>query len=86
MAIKTEIIKAIRTIVQEEVNKAGFDKTRNGMIVKKNADNTYAVKIDERIYPIVINMVNVTFSVGDIVKVTYPCGNISQMYISAGKS
>lgn len=86
MAITQDFIKAIQTIVQEKINQAGFDRTRIGLVLHHNTNNTYALKIDGKIYMAVPNMTNVTFSVGDMVKVTYPCGNISEMYISAGRS
>lgn len=84
MAVNQEIVKAIRTIVQEEIAKAGFDKTRAGLIVGVNIDGTYSVKVDERVYPNIPNISHAKYSVGMPVKVTYPCGNISQMYITGG--
>jgi len=85
MSVSNEIIKAIKSVVNEELSNSSFDKTRTGIVLKLNKNNTYMVKIDSQIYPS-IPIINKHFAlVGDTVKVTYPSGNSSQMYISSGR-
>lgn len=81
-----EILKAIRTIVREEINNGGFDKTRTGIVATVNIDGTYSIKVDERVYPNVRSITPAQFQVGAAVKLMFPCGNINEMYIIGGSS
>lgn len=80
------ILKAIKNMVTQEVNQAGFDKTRTGTVLRANLDGTYSVRIDNRVYPNIPIITGYYCKQGDIVKITYPCGNSSQMYIASGRS
>lgn len=79
------ILKAIKNMVTQEVAKAGFDKTRTGTVLRANLDGTYSVRIDNRVYPNIPIITGYYCVQGDIVKVNYPCGNSSQMYIASGR-
>ena len=79
-----QIIQSIKTIAQSLVDKAGYDKTRGGVIVGVNsATNTYSVKVDGVTYPIVRAVDGATYNVGDVVKVVIPCNQATQMYIAS---
>ena len=80
-----DILKSIYTMVNQEIQNAGFDKTRTGLIHRANIDGTYTVEIDNRLYANVPILTGYYCEVGDVVKVNYPCGNSSQMYISSGR-
>ena len=80
-----QIIQSIKTIAQSLVDKAGYDKTRGGVIVSINsATNTYSVKVDGVTYPIVRAVDGAPYNVGDVVKVVIPCNQATQMYIASG--
>lgn len=79
--LNEQIIKAIRTIAEQAINKAGFDKTRNGQILKQNKNNTYKVKIDGIDYDNIPSYGDQTFIKGDVVKICIPNNQPSQMYI-----
>ena len=81
MSINTEINKAVKTTVDQAISKAGFDRTRVGQIVGVNLNNTYSVRVDTIVYPNVPVYGENHFSSGDLVKVIYPCNQVSQMYI-----
>lgn len=79
-----QIIQSIKTIAQSLVDKAGYDKTRGGVIVGVNSTtNTYSVKVDGVTYPIVRAVDGATYNVGDVVKVVIPCNQATQMYIAS---
>ncbi len=79
-----QIIQSIKTIAQSLVDKAGYDKTRGGVIVGVNSvTNTYSVKIDGVTYPTVRAVDGATYNVGDVVKVVIPCNQATQMYIAS---
>lgn len=79
-----QIIQSIKTIAQSLVDKAGYDKTRGGVIVGVNSvTNTYSVKIDGVTYPIVRAVDDATYNIGDVVKVVIPCNQATQMYIAS---
>ena len=79
-----QIIQSIKTIAQSLVDKAGYDKTRGGVIVGMNsATNTYSVKVDGVTYPTVRAVDGATYNVGDVVKVVIPCNQATQMYIAS---
>ena len=77
-------MQSMKTIAESLISKAGFDKTRGGLIVGVNqVTNTYSVKIDGITYPIVRTVDDATYNIGDIVKVVIPCNQATQMYISS---
>ena len=74
----------MKTIAQSAVERAGFDKTRNGKIVGVNSiTNTYSVKVDGIVYNNVKTVNDITCNKGDTVKVNIPMNNPSQAYITS---
>ena len=77
-------VESMKTIAQTAIEKAGFDKTRNGKIVGVNSiTNTYSVRVDGIIYNNVKVVNDMTCNVGDTVKVNIPMNNPSQAYITS---
>jgi hypothetical protein len=77
-------VESMKTIVKSAVERAGFDKTRNGKVVGVNSvTNTYSVKVDGIIYNNVRTVNDTTCNVGDTVKVNIPMNNPSQTYITS---
>lgn len=84
--INKEILEAMRIIAKQEVNKAPRDITKTGLIKSLNSDGTYNVVIDNKEYSRVPSYSVANFKINDIVKVTYPQNQASNMYISGGGS
>lgn len=80
-----EITKAMETVAESSISKAGYDKTRVGQVVTVNSSGTYTVKVDNQTYPNV-HVLNTAIKndPGDLVKVVYPVNQPSQMYIDNG--
>ena len=77
-------VESMKTIVKSAVERAGFDKTRNGKVIGVNSvTNTYSVKVDGIIYNNVKTVNDTTCNVGDTVKVNIPMNNPSQAYITS---
>ena len=82
--MQREFVESMKTIAQSAVEKAGFDKTRNGKIVGVNSiTNTYSVKVDGIVYNNVKTVNDITCNKGDTVKVNIPMNNPSQAYITS---
>ena len=76
-------IESIKTIINQKIENAGYDKTRNGQIVKVNNDNTYSVQIGGWTYPNVMTVDDIVYNLYDVVKVVIPCNQPSQMFITS---
>lgn len=85
MNVSNEILRSIQSIVKEEIKNAGFDRTRTGIIISEELGSKYTVKIDNETYRSVPIVANCYAKRGDVVKVCYPSGNSSQMYIANGR-
>lgn len=85
MNVSNEILRSIQSIVKEEIKNAGFDRTRTGIIISEELGSKYTVKIDNETYRSVPIVANCYAKRGDVVKVCYPSGNSSQMYIASGR-
>jgi hypothetical protein len=64
-------VQSIKTITESLIERAGFDKTRSGQIVDKNAStNLYSVKVDGNVYNNISTVNDSIYNIGDIVKIT----------------
>jgi hypothetical protein len=81
--MSNSFIESIKTIINQKIENAGYDKTRNGQIVKVNNDNTYAVQIGGWTYPNVMTVDDIVYNLYDVVKVVMPCNQPSQMFITS---
>lgn len=84
--MKNDIIKAIQVYVDNSIKNASFDRTRTGIIVNRNPNNTYTIKMDGLEYNNVKSSSTDVFEVGDIVKISIPNNQPSQMYIDKTKN
>ena len=83
MSVAKDIQTAIRTITEQAIIDAPFDKTRRGVVRGINEDNnTYTVHVDGMTYDGVKSTNGSAVHIGDVVDVTYPTNNTSQMVIS----
>lgn len=83
MGVAKDIQNAIRTITEQAIVDAPFDKTRRGVVRGINEDNnTYTVHVDGMTYDGVKSTNGSAVHIGDVVDVTYPTNNTSQMVIS----
>ena len=81
--MSNSFIESVKTMMNTKIEKAGYDKTRTGQIVKVNNDNTYSVQIGGWTYPNVITVNDMTYNLYDVVKVVIPCNQATQMYITS---
>ena len=78
------LLETMRIIARQEIEKSNRDITKTGIITKVNENGTVTVKIDGREYTNIPNYNGTGLVVNDIVKVTYPQGQVSNMYVSGG--
>lgn len=84
MGVAKDIQDSIKTIVNEAVRIAPFDKTRTGIVLGVNSEqNTYKVRVDGVVYNNLKTTSGFRVNVGDTVLVVFPTNNKSQMMISA---
>ena len=81
--MSNSFIESVKTMMNTKIEKAGYDKTRTGQIVKVNDNNTYSVQIGGWTYPNVITVNDITYNLYDVVKVVIPCNQATQMYITS---
>lgn len=81
--MSNSFIESVKTMMNTKIEKAGYDKTRTGQIVKVNDNNTYSVQIGGWTYPNVITVNDMTYNLYDVVKVVIPCNQATQMYITS---
>ena len=78
------LLQSIRTLIQQEIEKAPFNKTKQGIITKNYMDGTYDVRFDGNLYTKILTYPNSTsLQLGQTVKIIIPNNQSSQMYISA---
>ena len=83
MGISKSIQDAIKTITEQAVRVAPFDKTRTGIVQNvDNNTNTYSVQVDGVVYSRVKATGGIIPSIGDAVSVIFPTNNTSQMVIN----
>lgn len=83
MGISKSIQDAIKTITEQAVRVAPFDKTRTGIVQNvDNNTNTYSVQVDGVVYSRVKATGGIIPSIGDTVSVIFPTNNTSQMVIN----
>ena len=84
MGVNKLIQDAIRTICEQAVSMAPYDKTRGGVIRGiGDVPNTYNVQVDGVVYTDVKTTGGIIPNVGDNVTVIFPTNNSSQMVINS---
>ena len=74
------ILRSIKILVMNGVDKAAYDKTYNGIITQINSDGTYDVKVNTKIYTLKLYITR-TLTVNQVVKVVFPQNNPSNAFI-----
>lgn len=83
MGVSKLIQDAIKTISEQAVSVAPYDKTRGGVVLGKgDVPNTYKVQVDGVAYSNVKAVGGIIPSVNDTVTVLFPTNNTSQMIIT----
>lgn len=83
MGINKVIQDAIKTISEQAVRVAPYDKTRGGVIKGiGSSPNTYNVQVDGVVYTNIKAVGGIVPSVNDTVTVLFPTNNTSQMIIT----
>lgn len=82
MSISKNIQDAIKTIAEQTVHTAPFDKTRTGVVQGiDEKTNTYTIQVDGVVYSKVRATGGVVPKVGDTVSAVIPTNNITQIMI-----
>lgn len=82
--INKELLDAMRIIARQEIEKCNRDITKIARVIAVNTDKTVKIEMDGKQYDNIPNYNGTTLSVNNIVKVTYPQGQASNMYVSGG--
>lgn len=82
--INKELLDAMRIIARQEIEKCNRDITKTARVINVNNDKTVKIEMDGKQYDNIPNYNGTTLSVNNIVKVTYPQGQASNMYVSGG--
>lgn len=83
-SINKELLDAMRIIARQEIEKCNRDITKTARVINVNNDKTVKIEMDGKQYDNIPNYNGTTLSVNNIVKVTYPQGQASNMYVSGG--
>ena len=81
MKTKNDTLNAIQTMVDSAMSRAGYDKTRNAVVIARNTNNTYKIKMDGIEYDNVVFYGSGEAQVNEVVKVVIPNNQASQMYV-----
>ena len=82
--INKELLDAMRIIARQEIEKCNRDITKTARVIAVNTDKTVKIEMDGKQYDYIPNYIGTTLRTNVIVKVTYPQGQTSNMYISGG--
>lgn len=82
--INKELLDAMRIIARQEIEKCNRDITKTARVIAVNTDKTVKIEMNGKQYDNIPNYNGTTLSVNNIVKVTYPQGQASNMYVSGG--
>ena len=82
MNINDTLLQTIKTLIQQEIKNAPFDKTRQALILLNNSDGTYKIRLDGNEYDNIPSYPSSTsILVGSVVKVIIPNNQYSQMFL-----
>lgn len=79
-AIREAIERFVKSLVRTDVQKAPFNKTKNGRIVSVTPTG-YTVEIENKVYPNMLSVNGATLTEGDVVVCELPNNQMSQSYI-----
>ena len=81
-----EILDATTIIARQEIEKDGRDVTKSAKVISVNSDGSATILLNGKTYSKVPNYNVSKIARNNIVKVTFPQGQASNMYISGGGS
>ena len=84
--VNKELLEAMRIIARQEVDRASRDITKNALVRSVNTDGTVNITLDGKEFNKIPNYTVGTVKANDVVKVTYPQNQASNMYVSGGTS
>lgn len=84
--VNKELLDAMRIIAKQEIAKASRDITKNALVRSVNTDGTVNITLEGKEFNKIPNYTVGTVKANDVVKVTYPQNQASNMYISGGTS
>ncbi len=79
-----ELLDAMRIIAKQEIEKASRDITKNALVRSVNSDGSVNITLEGREFNNIPNYTVGTVKENDVVKVTYPQNQASNMYVSGG--
>lgn len=87
MNVLDSLQRSTKTIVNKRIECAPYDKTRNGVVLTAdNVSHFCSVRVDGVVYDKIPVQRYLWLQNGDIVKIVFPSGNPSQMFVSGAKS
>lgn len=81
-----ELLDAMRIIARQEIDKAPRDITKNALVRSVNSDGTVNITLEGKEFNKIPNYTVGAVKENDVVKVTYPQNQASNMYVSGGTS
>lgn len=81
-----ELLDAMRIIARQEIDRASRDITKNALVRSVNSDGTVNITLEGKEFNKIPNYTVGTVKENDVVKVTYPQNQSSNMYVSGGTS
>ena len=82
--VNKELLDAMRIIARQEINKTPRDITKNALVRSVNTDGTVNITLEGKEFNKIPNYTVGTVKANDVVKVTYPQNQASNMYVSGG--
>lgn len=80
--INKELLDAMRIIARQEIDRASRDITKNALVRSVNSDGTVNITLEGKEFNKIPNYTVGTVKENDVVKVTYPQNQASNMYVS----
>lgn len=77
-----ELLDAMRIIARQEIDKAPRDITKNALVRSVNSDGSVNITLEGKEFNKIPNYTVGTVKENDVVKVTYPQNQASNMYVS----
>lgn len=83
--VNKELLDAMRIIARQEIDRASRDITKNALVRSVNNDGTVNITLEGKEFNKIPNYTVGTVKESDVVKVTYPQNQASNMYVSGTK-
>lgn len=80
--LNKELLDAMRIIARQEIDRASRDITKNALVRSVNSDGSVNITLEGKEFNKIPNYTVGTVKENDVVKVTYPQNQASNMYVS----